>query len=151
MKNVEVMNRLEFLKQLGLSGSALLAFYCAGTLSSCSKSDDTTVTPIDANGITVDLTSSTYASLTTVGAYAYVNNILVAHIKNGNYIALSKVCTHEGTTVQYVASSDSIYCPGHGAQFTTSGTVTQGPASRALTQYNVTLSSDGKSLLITNS
>lgn len=148
-KTAESMNRLEFLKQLGLSGSALVAFYCAGTLSSCSKSSPSPAAPLTAD-ITLDLTSATYAGLTTIGGYAYTGSILVAHIKDGSYIALSKVCTHEGTTVEYIASSNTIYCPNHGARFNTTGAVTQGPASRSLTQYKATLSSDGKSLLITN-
>lgn len=148
-QNTESINRLEFLRQLGLSGSALLAFYCAGTLTSCSKSD-TEVSPLDANGVTLDLNSAAYSGLKTIGGYAYTGNILVARIKNGSYIALSKVCTHEGSTVQYVSSSDSIYCPNHGARFSTTGAVTQGPASRALTQYTATLSADGNSLKITN-
>lgn len=153
MKNApqsESMSRLEFLKSLGLGGSALLAFYCTGALSACKNSTET-VTPIDPNGITLDLTTSAYAALKTVGGYAYTGNILVARVKNGSYIALSKVCTHEGTTVQYVASSDSIYCPNHGARFSTTGAVTQGPANRPLTQYKVTPSTDGKTLVITNS
>lgn len=148
-QNIESINRLEFLRQLGLSGSALLAFYCAGTLTSCSKSE-TEVTPLDTNGITLDLTSAAYSGLKTVGNYAYSGNILVAHIKNGSYIALSKICTHEGSTVQYVSSSDSIYCPNHGAKYSTTGAVTMGPATRALTQYKATLSANGNSLKITN-
>ncbi|GAA4413792.1 Rieske (2Fe-2S) protein [Nibrella viscosa] len=145
----ESISRLAFLKQLGLSGSALLAFYCAGTLMSCSKSD-MDVEPLDANGITLDLTTPAYASLKTIGSYTYSGNILVARIKNGSYIALSKKCTHEGSTVQYIASSDSINCPNHGARFSTTGAVTQGPATRSLTQYKTTVSADGNSLLITN-
>lgn len=148
-KTTESINRLEFLRQLGLSGSALVAFYCAGTLSSCSKNSPTPAAPLTAD-ITLDLTSPTYSGLTTIGGYAYSGSILVAHIKDGSYIALSKACTHEGSTVQYVASSNYVYCPNHGARFSTTGAVTQGPASHALTQYKVTLSTDGKSLLITN-
>ncbi|WP_020603562.1 ubiquinol-cytochrome c reductase iron-sulfur subunit [Spirosoma spitsbergense] len=147
----ESMDRLAFLKELGLKGAALVAFYCgAGTLESCSKSDNITPAAALSSPITLDLTTAAYSKLTTVGNYAYTGNILVAHIKNGSYIAISKVCTHEGTTVQYVSSSDSIYCPNHGATFTTAGTVTSGPARQSLTQYKTTLGSDGKTLQISN-
>ncbi len=150
MKNTEEsINRLDFLKQLGLSGATLMAFYCAGTLSSCSKSS-TNVAPLSSSGVTLDLTTAAYASLKNVGSYVYSGNVLVAHIKNGSYIALSKVCTHEGTTVQYVAGSDSIYCPNHGAKFTTTGAVTQGPANNPLTQYKTILSTDGNILTVSN-
>ncbi len=127
-KTTASINRLEFLRQLGLSGSALVAFYCAGALSSCSKNSLTPAAPLTSN-ITLDLTSATYSGLTTIGGYAYSGSILVAHIKDGSYIALSKVCTHEGSTVQYVAISNNVYCPNHGARFNTTGAVTQGPAS----------------------
>lgn len=128
-----------------------MAFYCTGALTSCSKSTSITpAAPATPTNITLDLTSAAYSKLTTIGSYTYTGNILVAHIKNGSYIALSKVCTHEGTTVQYIPSSDSIYCPNHGAAYSTTGAVTQGPAQQALTQYKATLSTDGKSLLITN-
>lgn len=147
----EAIDRLDFLKQLGLSGAALVAFCCSGALSSCSKSNSISpAAPASATDITLDLTTSAYSSLTTIGNYAYTGSILVAHIKDGSFIALSKSCTHEGTTVQYRSNSDSIYCPNHGATFTTTGTVTQGPANQNLTQYKATLSSDGKSLRITN-
>lgn len=168
-KTTESIDRLTFLKQLGLSGGALAAFYCIGTLSACSSSSTdptpistspsttpvsttsgtpTSTTTVASSGTTLDLTTAAYSKLTTIGGYAYTGNILVAHIKDGSYIAISKVCTHEGTTVQYVSSSNSIYCPNHGATFSTTGVVTGGPASRSLTQYKTTLSSDGKSLLI---
>lgn len=147
----ESINRLDFLKQLGLSGAALVAFYCAGTLSSCSKaSDPTPASPASTTDITLDLTAAAYSGLTTIGGYAYTGSILVAHIKDGSYIALSKVCTHEGTTVVYKSSSNTVYCPNHGATFSTTGTVTQGPANQSLTQYKATISSDGKTLHITN-
>ncbi|WP_020595134.1 ubiquinol-cytochrome c reductase iron-sulfur subunit [Spirosoma panaciterrae] len=149
-KKEEAIDRLAFLKQLGLSGAALVAFCCSGTLSSCKSNEVSPAAPASATDITLDLTTGTYAGLTTVGGYAYTGSILVAHIKNGSYIALSKVCTHEGSTVQYRSNSDSIYCPNHGATFDTSGVVTGGPARQSLTQYKATLSSDGKSLRITN-
>ena len=125
-----------------------MAFYCMGTLTSCSKSN---VTPAAAAGtlnITLDLTSTAYSTLTTVGNYAYSGNVLVAHVKDGSYVALSKICTHEGTTVSYRSASNDVYCADHGSVFTTTGSVTKGPAPTALTQYKVTLSTDSKSLTI---
>lgn len=149
----ESINRLAFLKQLGLNGAALVAFYCAGgALSSCSKSGSSInpAPPLSSSGVTLDLTTAAYASLKNVGSYAYSGNILVARVKSGSYIALSKVCTHDGTTVQYVAGSDSIYCPNHGAKFTTTGAVAQGPANSPLTQYKTILSADGNTLTVNN-
>ena len=53
--------------------------------------------------------------------------------------------------MQYVARSVSVYYPNDEAKFTTSGAVTQGTASRTLTQSVATLSADGNTLLLTNS
>jgi cytochrome b6-f complex iron-sulfur subunit len=147
----ESIDRLAFLKELGLKGAALVAFYCgAGTLESCSSNSISPADPAPATNITMDLTTAAYSKLTTVGSYAYTGNILVAHVKDGSYIALSKVCPHEGVTVQYVANNDNVYCFSHNASFTTAGIVTGGPAKKSLTQYKATPGSDGKSLLITN-
>ncbi len=121
-------------------------------MAACSKSDSSIApaAPISTAGITLDLTSATYVGLKTIGGYAYTGNIIVAHVKDGSYIALSKVCTHQGTTVQYIAASDNIYCPNHGAMYSDTGAVTQGPAMSSLTQYKATLSQNGQSLIITN-
>lgn len=147
------MSRNEFLRSLGLSSGALMAFYCLGTLTSCSKDKDSSdpqpnpSTPVD---VTLDLTTTAYNPLKTVGGFAYSGNILVAHVKDGSYVALSKVCTHQGTTVEYRSGSDDVYCPAHGSVFRTTGTVANGPATQALTSYKTTLSADGNQLKITN-
>ncbi|AKD53650.1 QcrA and Rieske domain-containing protein [Spirosoma radiotolerans] len=165
------MKRGEFLRSLGMSSAALMAFYCMGTtLTSCSKSNDdpapatpgtgtgtTTGTGLTGNAdsakgainYTLDLTDTNYSKLKTAGQYAIVGSTLVAKVKGGNFIALSKVCTHEGTTVQYRSDSDDIYCSNHGSEFTTTGAVKVGPAAKALTQYKTALSTDGNSLTVT--
>lgn len=163
------MKRGEFLRSLGMSSAALMAFYCMGTtLTSCSKgSDSNDPTPVNpgttpGTGLTgntdaakgainynLDLTDTNYSKLKTAGQYAIIGSTLVAKLKGGSIIALSKACTHEGTTVQYRADSDDIYCSNHGSEFTTGGTVKVGPATRALTQYKTTLSPDGNTLTVT--
>ena len=163
----EQMNRGEFLRSLGMSSAALMAFYCMGTtLTSCSKSgtnDPTpTTTPTTGTGIsgnadsskgainyTLDLTDSNYSKLKTVGQYVIVGSTLVAKVQNGSLIALSKACTHQGTTVEYRSGSDDIYCSNHGSAFTTAGAVKVGPAAAALTQYKTALSANGNSLTVT--
>ena len=55
----------------------------------------------------------------------------------GTWKAFSAICTHAPCNVGYAGSS-MLYCPCHGATFsTTNGDVTGGPAPRALAEYAV--------------
>ncbi|ADB40863.1 ubiquinol-cytochrome c reductase iron-sulfur subunit [Spirosoma linguale] len=162
------MNRGEFIRSLGMSSAALMAFYCMGTtLSSCSSkgSDDptpSTTTPVPSTGITgnaevskgvinftLNLSDSTFNKLKTAGQYVLVGNLIVARTTAGQYVALSKTCTHEGTDVQYRSTQNDFFCPNHGSEFSTTGVVEVGPASRPLTQYKTAVSADGNSLTVT--
>jgi len=159
------MKRGEFLRSLGMSSAALMAFYCMGTtLTSCSKSNDdpAPATPAPSTGITgnadtskgainftLDLTDANFSKLKTAGQYALVGSLIVAKTKSGSLIALSKTCTHEGNEVLYRADTDDIFCPSHLSEFQTTGAVKVGPATRALTQYKTTLSTNGNTLTVT--
>ncbi|GAB2597263.1 QcrA and Rieske domain-containing protein [Spirosoma areae] len=160
------MKRGEFLRSLGMSSAALMAFYCMGTgLTACSKSDDptpATPTPTPSTGITgnadtskgaisftLNLADSNFSKLKTAGQYVLVGSLLVAKTTGGQYIALSKTCTHEGTEVQYRSGTNDIFCPNHGSEYTTTGSVKLGPAAKALTQYKTALSADGNTLTVT--
>jgi cytochrome b6-f complex iron-sulfur subunit len=63
----------------------------------------------------------------------YKDNIIVTQTNSGEFVALSKICTHEGASVQYRTNSDRFYCPSHSSNFT--GSVMNGPATRALRKY----------------
>lgn len=167
------MKRGQFLRELGLSSSALMAFYCMGTLSSCSKANDpqpatttptTPVTPTTPTNsgltgnaqtnlgkinFTLDLTSANYKGLKTEGGYVTPGDIIVANTKGGTLVALSKSCTHQGTTVLYQLNLDNFYCPNHGSQFSDNGAVVVGPAAAPLKKYIVTVSTDGNSVTVT--
>ena len=125
MPTQESISRKEFLMKMGLGGAALMA-----VLTSCQND---VVSP---SGVSVDLTSA----LTAVGAYVYNSGVIIARIASGNtassFVALAQACTHEGTTIMYKGNG-IFHCPNHGAEFNTSGAVTQGPASKAVTKYTV--------------
>ena len=155
------LKRGEFLRSLGLSTSALMAFYCLGTtLSSCTKDDGPTPIPTPpggsaavtgttiGNGIdfNVDLNSKDYTDLKTEGKFAIIGDTIVIAAANKKYVALSKACTHQGTTVDYRASSMDIKCPYHGSEFKLDGSVQKGPAASPLTVFKTTLSANGDSL-----
>lgn len=161
----ENMKRGDFLRSLGLSTSTLMAYWCLGTtMTACGSSDDDPAPGTDpgtgagtgisgttsgsAINFTVDLTNSNTSKLKTNGNYLITGDVLVAKTTAGNYVALSKICTHEGNPVQYRSSSNDIFCQTHGSTFSIAGAVTNGPATTALKTYTVTVSTDGNTLTV---
>jgi len=134
------MKRDEFLKQLGTA--ALLT--CAGCgLYACTSESDPSPINVD---FTLDLSSSQYSALNTVGGSASANGIIIVRLSITEFTALSRACTHEGTAINYRKAEKDFLCPNHGARFSTAGAVLQGPATRSLTKYNTELT--GSSLRI---
>ncbi len=162
------LSRGQFLRQLGMSSAALMSFYCLGTtMTACtSASDDPTPTPTPTpnppsgstdTGITgstsgsidftIDLTHKDFKKLKTEGEFTYVADIIIANAK-GTVVALSKVCTHEGTTIDFRSGTGDFKCPNHGSEFTSTGTVQKDPAVKALKAYKVESINSGNSLKI---
>jgi cytochrome b6-f complex iron-sulfur subunit len=131
MLTQESITRKDFLRSMGLGGSALLA-----VLASCKNEGDVV---IPAGGITVDLATN----LLTTNSYVYSNGIIIARTALGNtassFVAVAQACTHAGTTVVF-QNGGKFYCPNHGAEFNTSGAVTKGPATKSLKKYTVAVS-----------
>ncbi|MBC7571019.1 MAG: Rieske 2Fe-2S domain-containing protein [Spirosoma sp.] len=165
------LKRGEFIRSLGLSSAALMAFYCMGTLTSCSSKNDpapvaptppTTTPPTTATGLTgntetakgainftVDLTSNNYKALKTAGEFVKIGDVLVANT-SGGFVAVQRLCTHNSLDgLSYRLNSNDIGCNVHGSVFATSGTVKNGPAASALRVYTTALSTDGNKLTIT--
>lgn len=146
MQNNNVnIERRDFLKQLGLSGSALLAVYCAGSLSSC-KSDD--VTPAVAQ-FTLNLDDAANAVLKTNGGYIIKNEVVIAKTTNGDYAAVSVLCRHENLKqVIYKKASNEFFCTAHDARFDTKGTGLNDTGKKGIATYPVVVSDAGKTLTI---
>ena len=166
------LNRGQFLKQLGLSSASLMSFYCLGTgLTSCSKNDSEPAPIIENTGggtndggtnsvssgvtrstsgtidFTIDLTNANFSKLKTQGEFAYVDGIIIANAK-GVFVALSKACTHQSTTINFRSGTNDFFCPTHGSQFKIDGTVQAGPAAQSLTVFKTELLTNNKSLKI---
>ncbi len=163
------INRGEFLRSLGMSSAALMAFYCMGTgLTACSKSgDDPAPTPTPTptptgNGLTgnadasagainftLDLTNSTYSSLKTAGNFAKIGSVLVANTSGGKFVTIQRLCTHQAQDlVAYSLNANNFVCSAHGSVFNVDGTVKTGPANSAMKLYSSTLSADGNTLTV---
>jgi cytochrome b6-f complex iron-sulfur subunit len=57
----------------------------------------------------------------------------------GGFFALSATCTHLGCMTRYEKENNRIFCPCHGSNFAVDGTVTGGPAPRALPRLELVL------------
>lgn len=163
------LSRGQFLRQLGLSSGALMAFYCMGTgLTACGGDDDPTPDPGPGPGsgpgpstsaaikgttsgagidFTVDLTHADYSKLKTTGEFSYVADIIIANTGN-SYVALSKVCTHEGNRIEYRSANGDFKCPAHGSEFNLDGSVKLSPASQSLKVYKTELQNSGNTLRV---
>ncbi|QIA07984.1 QcrA and Rieske domain-containing protein [Draconibacterium halophilum] len=132
------MERKEFIKKFAYAGSILLT--APVIFSACSDGDEDLV-PDDpnepGNDLTIDLSSSAYADLGTIGGSVYENDIMIFRTSESSYLALSKICTHQGCTVAYSHENGDVLCPCHASRFSTSGNVLNGPATTSLKKYNV--------------
>src|SRR5215212_5091588 len=65
------------------------------------------------------------------------NPAVLVHLDNGDFVAYSAVCTHQGCTVAY--KEDNLVCPCHGSTFDPAdgAAVVAGPATRPLPEIPV--------------
>jgi cytochrome b6-f complex iron-sulfur subunit len=90
-------------------------------------------------------------SVPATGALATPNSVALVSASLGSFLVfrnsltsftvLTAVCTHEGCTVTQF-NGQLYVCPCHNSKYTTSGSVANGPATRALTTFPSTLSGD---------
>lgn len=145
----EKMNRMEFLKSLGLKGASLFAVYCAASgLSSCvnESMDPTNPVGVSGNELILDLNSAAYTKLNTVGNYVVVSGIVVARVSATAFAAVTQVCSHEGRR-QVVFNAGEFYCAAHGARFDTAGKGLNSTGSKGLKTYATLL--EGTTLKVT--
>lgn len=135
------MDRKEFLSVVGLGAAAVACSYCFG---GCNPADQGPTAPQNVD-FTIDLSAPANSALQSVGGYLYNSGVIVAKTTAG-FVALSSICTHQGGTVTYDASSNNFYCPVHGSLFSTSGAVVRGPAGSPLKAFKTSL--NGTSLRV---
>ena len=63
--------------------------------------------------------------------------------KDDKVYELSRICTHEGCSVNFDLSQNKLICPCHGAEYESGeGNVLSGPTQRALKKINVKIDGD---------
>lgn len=65
---------------------------------------------------------------------------------SGNWVAISRICTHSRCKVNFREKKHDFWCPCHGSTFDLDGNVTKKPAKRPLPHYPVT--QEGSELVI---
>lgn len=100
------------------------------------------------SAITVNVDGSPLAS---VGGAALVRSsagdVLTYRTAQDAFSAVTAMCTHEACTITGI-NGQTYVCPCHGSQFTTTGSVVSGPATRSLRSYSTSLSGSTLSIAL---
>jgi cytochrome b6-f complex iron-sulfur subunit len=118
-----------------LAGAGVMTTAFLSFLESCSKD------PITLENFMLDLDTPAYSSLKTAGNHVYKGNVIIAHTSSDEYVALSKICTHQGCTIEFDGSSQ-FPCPCHGSIFSSTGAAVHGPATSAVHKYTTALTAN---------
>ncbi len=150
MTNNSTIDRKDFLKQVGMGFGAIMLMNC---LQSCSETEIPDPDPIgntDKLDFSIDISASGNTALLTKGGFLVFSSkkVIIARTLADTWIAVSSVCTHEGTTINYRANSNDFLCPNHQSTFSATGAVTNSPATSALKKYNATFSVNTNSVRV---
>ena len=144
MINQEIINRKQFLNKLGLGIGAITATYCLGGLTNCNEGSNIIVPDVD---FILNLDDSAYDALKTVGGYVRKNKVVIALVSEGNFVAVTQICSHQGAeSVTFRSTNTDFYCTRHGAIFDLEGNGLNSNGSKGIMVYKTSLS--GKDLRI---
>lgn len=138
------MNPLDRRGFIGMCGGAVACLAAGG----CASVMAQRVTAVDGR---VRLPLARHSELAAPGGALTIqpeglaDQILVLRVGDGQFAALSPICTHRGCTVE--PAGDRLKCPCHGSTYDREGKVLIGPAERALTRYPAAV--EGGTLVIT--
>ena len=136
------MKKREFLKSA--SGAAIVAFYGI-SLSSCGSDEDpNTVMPTNNEDLAFKVTDSGFTSLASEGGWKndLTSGILLVNIDGDAIRAFTNICTHTQCNNNWEYASPSFTCTCHNSVFANDGSVTSGPATSNLREFDVSKSGD---------
>ena len=85
--------------------------------------------------ISIDANSPLAAAGGAAMAQTSIGGFLIANVGTDTYNVMTSTCTHDTCTIDGFTDARFV-CPCHGSQFSTSGAVLAGPASRALRTFS---------------
>ncbi|MBC6998223.1 Rieske 2Fe-2S domain-containing protein [Cytophaga sp. FL35] len=121
------MERKQFLRSIGSAAAFAVIFPC---VQGCSSDEGGETQPEEGNlevpegvDFILDLQASENAALANSGGYVLKDKVVVARNLEGEYVAASQVCSHQGyDEVRFVSQNGGIfYCDVHGSQFEQDG------------------------------
>jgi Rieske Fe-S protein len=128
-----------------LQGAMVVA---ATALAACGATGDLTAPSIPSTGSAINIAD--YPSLATAGGVALVTignaPLAIVRVDASTFIALSRVCPHQGGIVNRAGSG--FQCPIHGAQFTQTGQWVGGQRTSNLYSYTSTFNATANTLTI---
>lgn len=134
------IDRRQFLLRGALAAAAVALAACAGA--------DTTTGPTTSVGASIKV--SDYPELANVGGVALVTiqatPIAIVRTSTTSFLALSRICPHQGQTIQEVSSG--FYCPGHGASWNIDGRWTGGQPTSNMNSYTTAYDATSGTLTI---
>ncbi len=87
-----------------------------------------------------------YPDLGSVGGSTIIGKTFVTRTGQSKFLALSMICTHKKCDVDYTGSG--FECPCHGSTYSSTGKVTNGPATKNLKSYKTTYNEADNTLTI---
>ncbi len=136
------LSRRDFVSMATLSAVAV-------TLTACGAgAEGGTTGPVPPGVGEVTVKVSDFAGLAAVGGVAKVRNsppVALARTSSG-YVAFSMSCTHQGTTVM-INPNSTIFCPNHGAEYSSTGVWTGGQVTSSLRRLPVAVDASGNATI----
>ena len=89
---------------------------------------------------------SDYPELGSVGGNTSIGNLFISRTGDSKFLTLSLLCTHKKCSVDF--TGDGFECPCHGSTFSSTGKVTNGPATKNLRSYKNTYNAEENTLTV---
>ena len=154
MEKNDQISRRQFVESTGnflLTAAGISVF--TSLIASCSK--DSPSSPDTGNGDddnSVSISLNDYPALQQVGGFATLTlgstPAILFRIDESTFKTLSRVCTHEGCTVNWENTNNRFDCPCHGSRFNKDGDVTTGPAAQPLASFRTEFNSSENEVVI---
>ena len=128
-------------------------------ITACTKAMNGSATPVEVDSATNTSADSVTENSTKGTAIAQLANLKVGEgfnftandgsrailfkTKDEKVYALSRICTHQGCSVDFDLAQNKLICPCHGATYeTVDGNVISGPTTKNLKKINVKIDGD---------